>query len=122
MQKMNERIRYLRRELGMTQTEFGSRIGVKGNTITNYETGLRSPSEAVVMSICREFRVSSEWLHCGKGDMYLPVSRDEEIAAFVGSVLAEKEDSFKRRFMAMLSRLNEDQWQLLSQIADEIKR
>lgn len=45
--------------------------------------------------------------------MFVQLSRDEEIAAFVGSVLAGEEDNFKRRFIAMLSKLNESDWELL---------
>lgn len=121
MSQMHERIRQLRRELGMTQAAFGSRIGVKGNTVTNYETGLRTPSEAVLVSLCREFRVSPEWLRSGEGEMFLPVSRDEEIAAFVGAVLAGETDSFQRRFLAMLSRLDEEQWALLARMVEALQ-
>ena len=55
---MEQRIKTIRKSNNLTQTEFGKRIGVKGNTVTNYETGLRIPSEAVILAICREFDVS----------------------------------------------------------------
>ena len=48
---MNNRIKELRKTVKLTQIEFGSRIGVKGNTVTGYENGLRSPSDAVIMCI-----------------------------------------------------------------------
>lgn len=67
---MKDRIKKLRKLLKLTQTEFGQKIGVKGNTITNYETGLRTPSDAVLLSICREFRVNYFWLTEGKGEMF----------------------------------------------------
>lgn len=66
---MEERIKKIRKENGLTQTEFGSRIGVKGNTITNYETSVRAPSEAMIKAICREFEINREWLETGKGKM-----------------------------------------------------
>ena len=34
---MKDRIRAIRKHYDLTQAEFGERIGVKGNTITNYE-------------------------------------------------------------------------------------
>ena len=46
---MEQRIKTIRKSNNLTQTEFGKRIGVKGNTVTNYETGLRIPSEAVIL-------------------------------------------------------------------------
>lgn len=71
---MKERIKAVRKKMGLTQTEFGAKIGVKGNTITNYETGLRIPSDAVILSICREFDVDRNWLLKGEGEMFLETS------------------------------------------------
>lgn len=113
---MNERIKALRKQLGLTQADFGTRIGVKANTITNYETGLRTPSDAVILSICREFGVSEIWLRTGAAEMFDPLSRDEKIAAFLGTVMHE-EDSYKKRFIAMLSKLDEKEWALLEKMA-----
>ena len=48
---MKDRIKTIRKHYNLTQTEFGDRIGVKGNTITNYENGLRNPSDAIIVSI-----------------------------------------------------------------------
>ena len=117
---LENRIKELRKKLKLTQTEFGNRIGVKGNTITGYETGIRSPSEAVIVSICREFNVSENWLRTGEGEMFIQMTQDEEIAAFMGDVMAGESDNFRRRFIAMLSRLNADQWELLEQMVNEM--
>lgn len=68
---MKNRIKQIRKEKGLTQVEFGEKIGVKGNTVTNYETGLRNPTDAVVLSICREFNVNEKWLRTGEGEMLL---------------------------------------------------
>lgn len=67
---MNERIKEIRKSKNMTQTEFGAKIGVKGNTITNYESGMRTPSDAVIVSICREFDINENWLRTGEGPMF----------------------------------------------------
>ena len=83
---MEQRIKTIRKSNNLTQTEFGKRIGVKGNTVTNYETGLRIPSEAVILAICREFDVSERWLRTGEGVMLVERSADEKLAAFLGDV------------------------------------
>ena len=68
---MQNRIKTIRNYYKMTQTQFGARIGLKGNTITSYETGLRTPTDAVIMSICREFNINRVWLETGEGDMLI---------------------------------------------------
>lgn len=67
---MNTRIKEVREKEKVTQEEFGKRIGSARNTIANYETGNRNPSNAVITSICREFNINEEWLRTGEGEMY----------------------------------------------------
>lgn len=115
---MNERIKLVRKSLDMTQSEFGALLGVKGNTITNYETGLRNPSDAVIFSICREFNINEEWLRNGTGDMFIELDRETELAAWAGKLLRPENDgSFQQRFIHMLSKLNEDDWKALEKMA-----
>ena len=66
---MQNRIKAVRSYYKMTQTQFGSKLGVKGNTITSYETGTRVPSDSIIMSICREFGINRAWLETGEGEM-----------------------------------------------------
>ena len=83
---MNERLKILRESLGLSQEEFGNRIGSARNTIANYEIGRRNPSNAVIKSICREFHANYFWLTEGKGEMLTGVPQDvvDEIAEDYG--------------------------------------
>lgn len=83
---MNERIKKVRKANGLTQTEFGEKIGVKGNTITNYETGLRNPSDAIIKAICREFSVNELWLRTGEGDMKTSLEDEDRFALNIGKL------------------------------------
>lgn len=74
---MNERIKQIRRELGLTQTEFAERIGLKQNSIALIESGKRNISDQAVLSICREYGVNEEWLRDGTGEMFAPDASDE---------------------------------------------
>ena len=117
---MKDRIKQIRKSAGLTQVEFGEKIGVKGNTITNYENGLRNPTDAVILSICREFSINEDWLRTGEGEMFIEVSEDEQIAEFVGRTLAGKPEAFRRRLILALSALDDDEWDLLEQILDKM--
>ena len=119
---MKDRIKEIRKSHNLTQSEFGERIGIKGNTVTSYETGLRVPSDAVVLSICREFGVNEIWLRTGEGEMFQQFSRDEEIAAFVGRVLSPKGLDIQRRFIAALSQLDEEDWLVLDKFIDLMQK
>lgn len=96
---MNHRIKELRKSLGLTQAEFGKRIGVAGNTVTNYEAGLRTPKDSVLLMMSREFNVDIDWLKTGRGDMFLTVSEDaiDDFAVEFGLTDIAKE--FLREFV-----------------------
>lgn len=74
---MNERIKQIRRELGLTQTEFAERIGLKQNSIALIESGKRNISDQAILSICREYGVNEEWLRTGTGEKMTPDASDE---------------------------------------------
>ena len=69
---IGERIKQLRKELGMTQAVFAERIGIRQNSVAVIEMGKNMPSDQTVAFICREFRVNEEWLRTGAGEMFIP--------------------------------------------------
>ena len=117
---MQNRIREVRKTLHMTQADFGAKIGVRGNTVTGYENGQRVPSDAVIVSICREFHVDEHWLRTGDGKMFTATTRDEEIMDFVADTMQDDEDNFRRRFLLALSRLPEERWADIEDFARQI--
>lgn len=123
---MSNRIKEIRTSLGLSQQEFADRIGVKRGAIANYEIGRNEPIDAVITLICREFGVSEHWLRTGEGEMFVQISRDEEVMVFVGDVMRGEEDNFRRRFLLALSRLPAERWAEIEdfalQLAEENKK
>lgn len=113
---MKDRIKKIRKELDLTQQKFADKLGVQRNTIAMYEMGRTLPSDAIMRSICREFNVNEDWLRTGEGEMFIKQTRDEQIASFVGSIQSSEDDSFKKRFISMLSALDESDWEVLEKM------
>lgn len=68
---IGERIRELRKSNNLTLVQFGSRIGIRNNTLSQIENGVNGCSNQIIISICREFGVSEKWLREGAGQMYI---------------------------------------------------
>ena len=117
---MKDRIRQLRKELGLNQTEFGERIGVKQTTIAGYETGAKNPMESVVLSICREFNVNEDWLRNGVGEMFLEV-KENSVVAKAAELLGEKDPLFEA-FVDTYSKLTPKNRELLFQFMADLSR
>lgn len=117
---MNERIKALRKELGLNQTDFGARIGVKQGTITGYETGIRVPSDAIILAICDKFSVNQYWLETGEGEMFIESTREEEISSFLADV--QMDGGFKAKFISGLSALDANDWENLRVIFEKMHK
>lgn len=114
---LNERVKQLRKALDLTMEKFGEKIGVKKSAISLIESGKNSLTDQMVKSICREFDVNEEWLRNGEGSMFVERTRDEEIAKFIGTIQSVDDDSFMKKFISMLAKLDESEWVLLEKMA-----
>lgn len=107
---IGERIRLVRTDAGLTQQEFAQRLEIKQNTVATYESGATKPSDRIVSSICRLFGVNRAWILDGTGDMLRPVTRDEEIAYYMGRILSDEDAAFQRRIISAMSEIPPEVW------------
>lgn len=119
-EKLRDRIKKIREDAHLTQEKFAQRIGIKRNTVATYETTNKIPMDTIITSICREFDVNKEWLVNGIGSPYIEISRGLQITRFLGEVLKEQDDSFKKRFVNVLAKLELSDWKVLENIAESI--
>lgn len=67
---MKDRIRQIRKDMNMNQTEFGAEIGATQKMVTTYETGAVIPDKPIRLLICEKFNVNPVWLETGEGLPY----------------------------------------------------
>ena len=78
---MNERIKQLISSMNIKRAEFARRLSLSQPFVSELCSGAKAPSDRTILDICREFGVSETWLRTGEGEMFIHLSRDEEIAA-----------------------------------------
>lgn len=76
---------------------------------------------SVLNLICREFNVNEEWIRNGTGEMYVNLTKDEQITSFVESIQSSEDNSFKKKFLSMLSALNENEWEVLEKMVSMLQ-
>lgn len=97
---MKDRLKMLRKDLGLTQEKFAERLKMKRNTIATYEIGRNEPIDAVISLICKEFNVNDKWLRTGEGEMYNETKDD--VAEAVSDLL-EKDNPLNKLIINILS-------------------
>ena len=113
---MNERIKELRRIKNMTLEAFGAKVGVTRAAVSNIENCRSNPSDQLILSICREFGVSEQWLRTGTGEMFPPRTRAQEIADFAADLLSDEPESTRSVVISYLMRWDADDWAAVTKI------
>ncbi len=106
---MKERIKELRKRLGLTQQEFADKLGIKRGSIGNYELGRNIPVDSVIALICDRCHVNETWLRTGEGQMFVDISRADELARLIEETMSEESGEIKRRIATAVLRLTPDQ-------------
>ncbi len=117
-----DRLIEIRKKLGYSQAKFASQLGLSRNFINQVENRNKNVSERTVSDICREFDINETWLKTGEGEMFIELTKEEEIASFIGGVLRDEDDSFKKRLISGLAALDETGWEVLENFLNSIQK
>lgn len=117
---MNERVKELRKALGLTLEKFGERVGLRKSSLSQIENGVNGVTEQLFKSICREFNVNENWLRTGEGEMFVQLSRDERVADIVKKALASDDEFIINTFTA-LGQLTPAEWNLVKKFINTFK-
>ena len=122
MDEINIRFKQLRVECKKSQEEWGKIFGLTKSGISDIERGRRNVTEQhlIMLKNWTEKTVSIEWLKTGKGEKFIPLSRNEKIADFMTDLLKEEEPTFRKRLIEALSNLDSSDWEDLERIANKI--
>lgn len=102
----NERVKEIRKTLGLTLEKFGERIGVTRGSMSNIENGNRNLTEQMTKSICREFSVDYMWLTAGEGEMF--IDTDDDFIERIDRIMAGEDEARKNLFKFMLELSDDD--------------
>lgn len=122
---INERVRELRKKLGMSQTEFGKKIALSQNHLTGIETGKRSVTDRTIKLLCTEFNVSEDWLRTGKEPMFVEVDEEDKFSQAFAAASMEEDDFIKALLIEYMSLSKEDREvvkQMMQRIAARTKK
>lgn len=75
---MNQRIKEIRNILNLSQREFGEKLGVSRDVISNIEYARVEPKKVFIQLLCTTYNVNEDWLLTGQGEMFFKISPDEQ--------------------------------------------
>lgn len=96
----NERVKEVRKTLGLTLEKFGDRLGIKKAAVSKIEKGENSLTDANIKAICREFSVDYMWLTTGEGEMF--VETDDDFFERIDRIMAGENETRKNMIKMLL--------------------
>ena len=113
---IDERIRAIRKDKGLTMQTFGESIGMSKASISGIESGKNGPSEQTIRLICSVYKVDYFWLKEGKGSMYL-----DDTDNLVDEIAIEQNlDPDTTRTLKRLLRLSPDSQKIVLKAIDTL--
>lgn len=113
---IDERIRAIRKDKGLTMQAFGESIGMSKASISGIESGKNGPSEQTIRLICSVYKVDNFWLKEGKGSMYL-----DDTDNLVDEIAIEQNlDPDTTRTLKRLLRLSPDSQKIVLKAIDTL--
>ena len=106
---MNQRIRIIREDAGLSMSKFGSQIGVSSAAVSHLETGKNKASEQTIRAICQEFNVNRRWLETGEGTPYVPAEPRDALAEEVAELM-KGESPMAQSIIVSLLRMPREWW------------
>lgn len=117
---MKDRIKAVRKNSGLNQTEFGERIGATQAMLTSYETGRVVPADMVLKLISKEFGVSYAWLKTGEGPMMDPLPDEDSIRRLTDTYMSLPERL--KTLVDALAEMDPEWYRTLDEAFEEIEK
>ena len=112
MYSVNERIRQILDETGLSQVKFAERIKRSRGEVANVIYDKVVAKENIIKSVCEEFCYHEDWVKYGIEPRKAAKSKEEEIAELVGSALSGSSD-FKKAVIRMICSRSYSELQVL---------
>lgn len=112
-----ERVKKIRKKLGLTMEKFGDHLGIKKGAISLIESGKNNLTDSNIKAICREFNVNRQWLTTGEGNMFIASNND--VLAAIDRIMAGESEFHKKLLKWCATSFSDDELHLLEKKIDD---
>lgn len=116
---MNERIKEVRIQAGLSQKDFGASLGVSRDVYANIENNRVEPKDTFIKLLCSEYHISEDWIRTGNGEMHATLSRDEEFLQLITEIQVSNDD-FIIRLLRAYWNLEDDAKAIIRKMINDI--
>lgn len=104
---MRNRIKAVRKSLGLSQRAFGEKLGVSRDVINNIEYGRVEPKDLFLQHMCELYKVNERWLESGEGEMFADDSEVDKLLEEALNIFKNLRPEFQEYALEQIKKLSE---------------
>lgn len=104
---MRNRIKAVRKSLGLSQRAFGEKLGVSRDVINNIEYGRVQPKDLFLQHMCELYKVNERWLESGEGEMFADDSEVDKLLEEALNIFKNLRPEFQEYALEQIKKLSE---------------
>jgi transcriptional regulator with XRE-family HTH domain len=114
-----EKVKKIRKYFNLSQKDFGEKIGLKANSVSNIENNINTLTEKNIKLICSEFNINNNWLTKDEGDMFCDDNKDEDDYLAKIDYIMTGENNFHKNLFKTFALLDEKELDALENIINK---
>ena len=116
---MGERLKEIRKALKLTQAQLAEDLHITKSMVEKYEYNKSTMTDRTIADICRLYNANETWLRTGEGEMFAPMTRAQEIANIVSSIIKD-DDRFCTKLGQFFCQLDDEDNENLENIFNKL--
>lgn len=116
---MKERIKELRKTLGMSQEDFGRKLGITKSAVSRMELGRYDITDTLIKLVCTEYSVEFIWLTEGLGNMF--ARKSENLVDKINKIM-NGENEFRKNLFKMFMEFDDSDLEYLEKLIEKFKQ
>lgn len=122
MCQIGTRVQQIIEAKSISKTDFANTLNISQAYVSKIINKGGMPSDRLIEDICEKFRIREEWLRTGHGEMFLDLDKKDELVLWASTALRGESEEFRNRFVELLSKLDENDWELLANMAETLAK
>lgn len=118
----SEKLKKIRKELNLSQKDFGKKLQLSQSQIASYESGHRQIPSKTWEAIHSVFGISESFIETGAGDMFEEISTDEKLAALLARLVSYRDKKELKELIIKVASIDDEYVSLLTDLVDALSK
>lgn len=114
-----ERLKTIRKELGLTQVQFASKLNISNGHLSDLEKDRKNITDSLIQILNFTYQVNSNWLTTGNGKIFDETDDLYKLFGYMINDMEEDEKKFMKNFLSLSQENRKQTIQFLKKLVSD---